>query len=166
MMWVGIPLLAIVFLAWWEIASFERQMAVWLLGIDIPVTSLTPLVQLSVLERAIFRIKDPATWKALLFLLAKFPIGIISFAVMISLMVLTVAMLANPLIYLSGKGPANTLLEAFILSFAGIITGLISLHILNLLAYAEGYFAQKMLGCCDITGADRPYYDNYIVDLE
>jgi hypothetical protein len=145
-MWIGIPVLILVFLAWWEIASFERQMAIWLLGMDIPSMSLKPVGEKSILSRAICRIKSPVTWKSLLFLLVKFPLGIFSLVTMAFLSVLTLWMLMNPVIYILGNGPAGTFQESLLLSISGIFVGIASLHVLNMLASLTGAFAKKMLG--------------------
>lgn len=146
LVWIGIPVLVLVFLAWWEIASFERQMAVWLLGIEISPMSRKPVPDQSILGKAIFRIKSPVTWKALLFLLVKFPLGIFSLVSMLFLVALTIGMLMNPVIYLFGGSPADSFMESMIYSITGIFVGLASLHILNLLAHIEGTFAKRMLG--------------------
>ncbi|WP_292466322.1 sensor domain-containing protein [Methanolobus sp.] len=146
LMWIGLPLLIIVFLAWWEIASFERQMAIWLLGIDIPELYLAPSDKKNIIERISFRLKNPVTWKSLLFLLLKFPIGIISLTIMLFLVALSLGMLIDPLLYVIGTGSADSLLESIMISIAGTFVGLGSMHLLNLLAYLEANFAKKMLG--------------------
>ena len=145
LVWIGIPVLVLVFLAWWEIASFERQLAIWLLGIDIPPMSLTPVNEKSILGRAIYRVKSPVTWKALLFLLVKFPVGIFSLVVMVFLIALTLAMLINPILYITGNSFANTFQGSILISISGIFIGLASLHVLNLLAHISGGFARRML---------------------
>lgn len=150
LVWIGIPVLVLVFLAWWEIASFERQMAIWLLGVDIPPMSLNPVKGQSILGRVICRLKSPVTWKALLFLLVKFPLGILSLVSMVFLVVLTTWMLMNPFIYLLGNSSATTFQEAVLTSLFGVFVGLASLHVLNLLAHISGIFAKTMLGCPEI----------------
>ncbi|MDY0385701.1 MAG: sensor domain-containing protein [Methanolobus sp.] len=145
LVWIGIPVLVLVFLAWWEIASFERQMAIWLLGIDIPPMSLKPVNEKSILGRALYRVKSPVTWKALLFLLVKFPLGILSLVVMAFLVSLTLGMLINPILYLLGESFVNNLQEAILVSISGIFVGLASMHVLNLLAHISGSFAKRML---------------------
>jgi hypothetical protein len=144
LVWIGIPVLVLVFLAWWEIASFERQMAIWLLGIDIPPMSLKPVNEKSILGRALYRVKSPVTWKALLFLLVKFPLGILSLVVMAFLVSLTLGMLINPILYLLGESFVNNLQEAILVSISGIFVGLASMHVLNLLAHISGSFAKRM----------------------
>lgn len=34
--WVGIPILLFMIVAWWGLVVFERQLAIWLLHVDIP----------------------------------------------------------------------------------------------------------------------------------
>jgi hypothetical protein len=145
LVWIGIPVLILVFLAWWEIASFERQLAIWLLSIDIPPMSLKPVSEKSILGRAICRVKSPVTWKALLFLLVKFPLGIFSLVVMVFLVALTSGMLVNPILYIMGNSFASTFQESILISISGIFVGLASLHVLNLLAHISGGFARRML---------------------
>ncbi|WP_094227294.1 sensor domain-containing protein [Methanolobus psychrotolerans] len=150
LVWIGIPVLLLVFLAWWEIASFERQMAIWLLGIDIPSMSLKPVNKNSIIGRVICRVKSPVTWKALVFLVVKFPLGIFSLVVMTFLIALTMGMLINPLLYILGNGSVDSLQKAVLLSLSGVFVGLASMHVLNLLAYIAGSFAKKMLGESEI----------------
>ncbi|WP_319506627.1 sensor domain-containing protein [uncultured Methanolobus sp.] len=145
LVWIGIPVLILVFLAWWEIASFERQLAIWLLSIDIPPMSFKPVSEKSILGRAICRVKSPVTWKALLFLLVKFPLGIFSLVVMVFLIALTSGMLVNPILYIMGNSFASTFQESILISISGIFVGLASLHVLNLLAHISGGFARRML---------------------
>jgi hypothetical protein len=150
--WIGIPILLLVFLAWWEMASFERQLAEWLLGMKMPPMSREQLEADSLLDRWIVKLRNPVTWKALLFLLMKFPLGIFSLAVAIFMVILTLFLLMSPLMYYAGyhllldvpRYAALTLSVAAF--FAGIPTGLLSLHIMNFLAKLSGRFAVLMLG--------------------
>ncbi|WMW25976.1 sensor domain-containing protein [Methanolobus sediminis] len=144
--WVGIPVLLLIFLAWWEIASFERQMAIWLLGTEIPSMYTQSFYGDSILNKFIQRVKSPVTWKALIFLLLKFPLGIFSLVLMVVLLGLTLTMLFTPVLYLLGVSDVNSALEAFIVSLSGMLVGFVSLHVLNMLAIISGNFARIMLG--------------------
>jgi hypothetical protein len=145
LIWVGIPILILIFLAWWEIASFERQMAIWLLGTEILPMNTQSVSDSSILQRFMRRVKSPVTWKALVFLLVKFPLGIFSLVLMTLLLCLTIAMLFTPVLYVLGLSEVSSLLEAIIVSIAGIFTGFLSLHVLNVLAGLSGAFAKRML---------------------
>jgi hypothetical protein len=98
-------------------------------------------------------LRNPVTWKGLAYLFARFPLGILSFVVAISLIALTGALLFAPLTY---TDPAyqmyifswqiDTLNEAVICSILGMCVGLISMHVMNCLAFVSGRFAILMLG--------------------
>lgn len=149
--WIGIPILMLVFLAWWEMASFERQLAILLLDVEMPPMSRDQVKADSMLDMWVEKFKNPVAWKALLFLIVKFPLGILSLSIAVAMIILTVFLLLSPLIYYFGYvSPFGTLrytpglsLLAFIL---GIPAGLLSMHIMNLLAKMSGRFAALMLG--------------------
>ncbi|AFV23462.1 hypothetical protein Mpsy_1254 [Methanolobus psychrophilus R15] len=149
--WIGIPILMLVLLAWWEMASFERQLAEWLLGLKMPPMSREQLEAGSLLDRWMAKLRNPVTWKALLFLLMKFPLGIFSLAVAAFMVILTVFLLMSPLIYYAGyslplDGPRYALSLSLAAFFTGIPVGLLSLHTMNFLAKLSGRFAVLMLG--------------------
>jgi hypothetical protein len=150
--WIGVPILLLVFLAWWEMASFERQLAEWLLGLKMPTMSREQLEADSLLDRWIVKLKNPVTWKALLFLLMKFPLGIFSLAVAAFMLILTLFLLMSPLMYYAGysllsDGPRYAALTLSVAAFfTGIPVGLLSLHAMNFLAKLSGRFAVLMLG--------------------
>jgi hypothetical protein len=145
LVWVGIPVILLIFLAWWEIASFERQMAIWLLGTEIPSMYSQSLYGGSILQRFIKRVKSPVTWKSLIFLLIKFPLGIFSLVLMTILLCLTLAMLFTPVLYVLGISEVSSFLEAIIVAIIGVFMGFFSLHVLNVLAGLSGDLAKKML---------------------
>jgi hypothetical protein len=150
--WIGIPILLLVFLAWWEMASFERQLAEWLLGMKMPPMSREQLEADSLLDRWIVKLRNPVTWKALLFLFMKFPLGIFSLAVAVFMVILTLFLLMSPLMYYAGyylllDGPRYAALTLSVAAFfTGVPVGLLSLHIMNFLAKLSGRFAVLMLG--------------------
>ncbi len=149
--WVGIPILILIFLAWWEIASFERQLAIWLLDVDISPMSRGPASGDSILGKGIKRLKNPVTWKSLLYLILKFPMGILSLVVSVVLIALTLSMVLSPVLYHFNPiyiGPflVDTLTEALVTAIIGIFVGIVSLHLMNLLAELAGYMAVLLLG--------------------
>jgi hypothetical protein len=145
--WVGIPILILVFLAWWEIASFERQLAIWFLDVDIAPMGIEEVTGGSILDKMVQRLKNPVTWKALFFLFIKFPLGILSLVVTVLLISISLSMLLIPLAHgfrgLVWSGSNGEVLIVFIL---GLVITLISMHIMNFLAYESGKFAVMMLG--------------------
>ncbi len=91
--------------------------------------------------------------QSLAYLFARFPLGIISFVVAIPLIVLTGALLFAPLTYTDPASQMyvfswhiDTLNEAVICSILGLCVGLISMHVMNCLAFVSGRFASLMIG--------------------
>lgn len=155
--WIGLFILLLVIAGWWILAGFERAMAISLLRVDIPpmTTSRSEKAQTS-LEKLSAFLANPVTWKSLVYLLAKFPLGITSFVVLVTFTAITVVLTTSPFTY-SFLQPEiwlwggdvwriDTLGEALIGAAAGILLLFISLHIFNLLAWISGKFAQVMLG--------------------
>ena len=77
--WVGIPILLVVAGAWWLFGAFERVQAKYLLGADVrPAPRAWETVN-GVWGKIKAHFGSGATWKDLLYLLAKLPFGIVSF---------------------------------------------------------------------------------------
>lgn len=159
--WIGLFLLAVVFAVWYSLIVFERQMAIWLLGEEIPPISRQDLRGLSLWQQFKAAVANPVTWKGLAYLLAKLPLGIVSFTFLVTFAALSVSLLAAPFYYqlvhpqvdLTWTGPlsnsiwvVDTLGEALLASLAGVFVSLVSMHILNALAWISGKFARVMLG--------------------
>ncbi|MFC1715643.1 sensor domain-containing protein [Candidatus Poribacteria bacterium] len=166
--WVGVPILLFMLVAWWALVSFERQLAIWLLRIDIPPMSRENTSGQSIWTRLKAHLKNPVTWKGLGYLFAKFPLGVLSFSVVVALMALTAGLVAAPILYQStavsvgdgglwihddntdgytiGSWHVDTLGEALFCSVMGVWVFLISLHIINAMAFAMKHFTRLMLG--------------------
>ena len=151
--WIGIPILLFMIVAWWGLVVFERQLAILLLHVDIPPISRettsgqSPWVQLKA------HLSNPLTWKGLVYLFARFPLGILSLIVTFTLIVLTGALVFAPLTYTDPESQMyvfswhiDTLNEAVICSIMGLVVGLISMHVMNGLAFVSGRFASLMIG--------------------
>jgi hypothetical protein len=141
--WVGIPILVLVAVSWWHMASLERQMAVHWLKEDIPPMTLPPADDKPLATRLKDFFTTPVTWNSLLYLILKFPLGIVSFTILITLVSLTVSSLAMPLLYqLFGVTDAavnfgslvwriNSLGDAFIIAIIGVLILPATLYICN-----------------------------------
>jgi hypothetical protein len=157
--WVGIPILLLVGAGWWALASFERFMAVHILNEDIP--EMWPP---SIEGRGIWTgLKDhfinPVTWKSLLYLFLKFPLGIATFVILITLISLTLAFLTMPFTYkflseiqlgvFFGLGLPVWHIEGISDALLGALIGLIlwpvTLHVTNGFAWLHAKFAKVML---------------------
>jgi signal transduction histidine kinase len=89
---VGIPLFVGLMFLWRALARFERRLVRAGIGVDIPDPYRTPR-SVSRLGRIRDRAVDPATWKDLAYLLLMFPMGIVSFTVVVSLLATTLGFL-------------------------------------------------------------------------
>jgi hypothetical protein len=154
--WVGAFILAGMFVVWWACAMFERWLAIGLLHEAIAPMSRGPAPRPGAWEQVKAHLANPVTWKSLLFLLAKFPLGTFSFILLVTLLGLVLALLAAPVIMpffplqvmLWGDlvWVADTLQESILAFFIGVALLFPSLHVLNALAWISGRFAYIMIG--------------------
>ncbi len=147
--WVGIPILLLTLAGWWVMGMFERQLVIRLLGVDIPpMTRLTESG--SVWARLKAHVRNPVTWKCLVYLFAEFPFGVAALSVLATTAFLA-AFVATPVIYPwvdwnIGSWEIDTLGEAFIWPVPGLLAALILMHVMNGMAYVWARFARLMLG--------------------
>jgi hypothetical protein len=160
--WVGVLILALVYGAWYAMIVFERQMAIGMLHEDIPPMSHQDLTGKSLWQKFVVTLRNPVTWKGLVYLIGKFPLGILSFVVLVTMLSVSAAFIGLPFYYqyihpgvdltINGIYYFNpiwlidTLPEALLGCLAGLFIALISLHIFNGLAWISGKFARVMLG--------------------
>ena len=102
---------------------------------------------------------DPLTWKELLYLIVKFPLGVATFIVVVVFGSLTIALLISPFIYdslqfFSGGGflgigllefQIDSIAEALVAATIGLLMLPVFLHVTNSLAWLHGKFANIML---------------------
>lgn len=148
---VGIPILVGVLAACYGLAAVERRLAIGLLDVEIlPLPSREPTARLWDKLKALM--SDPVTWKGLLYLFMKFPLGIVSFVLPVTLLATSLGLVATPFFFrwvdYSYVEPwvIDTLWEALVVAFAGFFLLFISLHVLNGLAWVSAQFARVMLG--------------------
>lgn len=154
----GIPILFGTLLLWRVFAGFESQLTKIMLGINISFVSIKQSKTIWGTIKSY--LNDSFTWKSLVYLFIKFPLGIISFVVLITLISVSLSLIATPILFyltkigiLSGTFCIGSSGICFINSyFAAIIVGIIGvfllfvfLHALNGLAYISGLFAKLML---------------------
>jgi hypothetical protein len=163
--WVGVPILAFILAGSWACCEFERVLTVKLLHEDIRhVTRGESAVNagqdLGAGERLLIgawrRLKshlaNRLTWTGMLYLFAKFSLGIGSFVMIVVLVSVTGSFLGAPFYYWVDDGAdmgfwrIDELWEALVLMFVGIPMTFISLHLMNGAAIVQGRFAKVMLG--------------------
>ena len=167
--WVGVPVLLLVFLVAWMLTWLERELAVRVLHQSIP--ALSPRQEppnsagvgpdLSGEERIFLRVwrrlkshfMKPATWTGVIYLLAKFPLGIASFVTVVVLLSVSFSLITAPIHYRYawsspqfGWWQVDTFGEALLLAIVGLALLLTTAHVLNLAAFLVGRFTRLMLG--------------------
>src|SRR6185295_8476246 len=74
--WVGVPILAAVLAGSFAFSMFERELAIRLLGAEVPPMTPATGGPQSVSQRIKAFLKNPVTWKGLGYLAVKFPLGL------------------------------------------------------------------------------------------
>jgi two-component system, OmpR family, sensor histidine kinase BaeS len=155
---IGIPFL--IFTLWMGLqgAALERWLNDAMLGIPVPFITQSPS-RLRFRDRLIAQLRDPYAWRALLYLILKFPFGLVALVLLVGLIVTAAFCVFMPIGYASGmfsedllaldfafwSYKINSLQSSFVVALAGLVLGAISFPILNLLAHWWGRFARVML---------------------
>lgn len=161
--WIGVPILILTMNAWWQLATFERHITMRWLSVTIAPMAYSSSMPLTRWQRVQTQLANSMTWKTLAYLLAKFLLGIFSFVMTITLLVLTfgitivtgvIGLLTAPFILLFLLFRSNAERDSDIshyLLLACLGFGLVPamLHSLNSLAFVLGQFARVMLGMSD-----------------
>ncbi len=94
--WVGIPILLVVAGAWWLFGAFERFQARVLLGAQAPDAPRSWETVDGVWGKVKAHFGNGATWKDLLYLLAKLAFGVVSFTLVVTLATIVFWLFALP----------------------------------------------------------------------
>jgi hypothetical protein len=148
---IGIPILLLVLGGSWALSSFERVVTVALLKEDIPSPSGQPTAT-GLWPRVKAHLTNRVTWTGLLYLLLKFPVGIATFTVAVTLISLTLGLLfapaytwtSDPLTW--GVWEFDPFPWSWIATLLGIPMIFISLHLMNGMALLSGRMARVLLG--------------------
>jgi hypothetical protein len=156
--WIGVPLLLLVGAGWWMMASFERYMAIHLLKENVPEMALPTNKNNDRWTDFKAYFTNPVTWKSLLYLFIKGPLGLASFVVLAVLVSLTFGLLSMPFTYqhlepfhisfglVLPVWQIDSLADALLAALVGLILWPVTLHITNWFAGVHGKFAKVMLG--------------------
>ncbi|WP_233526361.1 sensor histidine kinase [Actinomadura spongiicola] len=155
--WVGLPMLALLMVAWRFGAVLERQLVRAAFGVKIP----SPYRPLPEVRNPLVKLKsmaaDPATWKDLVYLLALFPITLLEFVVSAAIWAGTVMLLFMPVIVaVDGSGAevsagfvsywAGNPIEALPISVLGLFGLVVAMYVTRVMAIGHSAFAGLMLG--------------------
>lgn len=159
----GIPLAISCLIGCWYIAAFERSLTMRWLHVDIPPMAEPFRPGSTYMQRLQIHLSRAVTWKSLLYLLLKFPIGLIVSEITLLLLFLMVLLtifffiiyfFLSPFFYLfyalTRSNVGTREMKRFILvALTGNGLTLLPLSIINLMAAAHGQFARLMLGMND-----------------
>lgn len=149
--WFGVVILLLVLGVSWVLTVLERELAIRMLGIEIPPMSRENTIGLSIWRRLLTHLANPVTWTGLIYLIFKFPVGVFSFVITVVLVSVPLGFVTAPIYYRwaeidFGFWTIDTLPEALALVPIGLVVGIITPHVLNLAAFLSGRFAYFMLG--------------------
>ena len=135
----------------WALIAFERVQAIKLLNMEIAPMSAQPERDLGLWQRTKDFFTNPVTWKGLLYLFLKFPIGIAEFTIITTGLALSFGMIFAPLAYPwvtinFGFWVVDSFAEALGVTFIGLLILPAVFHVFNFVAQLNGKFAKLMLG--------------------
>ena len=150
---IGIPVLIGAIWAWRWLADLERRLIGRLVGVEISSPYRPDPVGGRWWRRVAARISDPATWKDLAFLLLQLPLGIVSFTVTVTVLLLGVGLLLAPTYFWAlpdgdwiASLRVDTLLEALAAVPVGALILLFGIPGLSALGRLYGWLAAQLLG--------------------
>ena len=149
--WVGFFILVLLFPAIWYAIAFERIQAIHLLGENLPPMAKPTVTDQRLMDKIKAFFTNPVTWKGLLYLFLKFPIGIVEFTILVTGLSIMLGFLAAPFIFPFveinfGLWIVDSFSEAIGLFVVGILLVPAILHFFNLICKINGKFAKLMLG--------------------
>ncbi|HEV8578764.1 MAG TPA: sensor domain-containing protein [Thermoanaerobaculia bacterium] len=161
--WIGIPILALVFAGSWGLAALERQLAIHALGAEVPpmLPQIAPPPASEPApgfwKRVGAFLSNPVTWKGMAFLLLKLPLGIVSFTAVVALLATTAGFLLAPAVWFFGSWSLDFDLDidgwiidspaaALAVGALGVVFFFLSLNLLNGLALVWRWTASFLLG--------------------
>jgi hypothetical protein len=165
---VGVPILAVTFLLTTIAVAFERNLANSLLDADIQSSVRMDYSGSSLISVVGNALRNSANWKGLIYLVAKFPFGILSFVISVIGVAIIGSLIAAPIGYLAGTESAWTIdgsvvissFPAALLAFAaGVLLAPVAFNITNALANAWRDFAFNMLDTGDVIDDDVIWID-------
>ncbi|TDC98145.1 sensor histidine kinase [Actinomadura sp. 7K507] len=154
--WVGLPMLALMMIAWRCVAMLERQLVRAAFGVRIP----SPYRRLPEGRNPLTKLKamaaDPATWKDLVYLALLFPITLVEFVVSATVWSATGMMLAMPVIVAVDGGVevsvgfasywAGNPVEALPISVFGLLALVLAMYVTRVMAIGHSAWARLLLG--------------------
>jgi hypothetical protein len=149
--WVGIPMLLLVAAAWYLFAGLERILARELLRIPISPSPRAWETVDGVWAKLKAHFGLASTWKDLVYLLARLPLGIVSFVLVMTQAGIGVAFIGAPLfqrfdaLWLGGQRIDSPAAAAALVPL-GVLLVIALFHVVRGWAWLSGRLAQALLG--------------------
>lgn len=149
---VGIAILAGTMVFVRGVASVERRLARALLDVTIQSPQKLETTLSEPLAHVRNACTDEQTWRSCVFVLARFPVGLVQFTVAVTLTALSLALVTAPLHYdgvqILQFGPwwhLDSLSEALLAVPVGVLLWAFSLHVFDLLGTVMARFTRRLL---------------------
>ncbi len=152
--WIGLAILLVTFLAAWGAAGFERQLAIHLLGAHVPQRTTQPKSD-RILSRLGALLASAALWKGLVFLFFKFPVALATWVISLVSLVVPLACALVPFAWLVNPNEVHfgigiwqpeSFLGTLPYGIAGVLGLLVALHLQNGMGWVWARLAEWMLG--------------------
>ena len=144
---IGLLILLAVLVAAWGFALLERELAIWLLGVDVPPLSLPDPELVSPWRMLVRHLRKSTTWRSIAYLIVKLPFGIFATSVTLALAGPPIVGILYPVFRLLSRGPVPESIGLLILPGIPAVLGLaVALQVLNFIGRTWGRFAADMLG--------------------
>jgi signal transduction histidine kinase len=144
---VGLLILLATIVAAWGFALFERELAIGLLGFNVPPLALPDPELVSPWRLLVRHLGQPATWRSLVYLFLKLPFGIFASLLSAGLLGVSILGIIYPVVKINIDGVSLQAIGNLIFPGLFAVAGLaLAMHVLNAVARAWGRFAADMLG--------------------
>lgn len=149
LIWVGVLILALTLLLSRAAVSLERGLSASLLGTPLPAITATDTTA-GPWRRLYANAIHPVTFKGMLFMLLKFPLGVVGFVTIVTGLAISVAMIAAPIAGLFGVTVDDVYVSlrpgwAVAWSVAGVLVLTAVLHLFRALAALHRLLAKSLL---------------------
>jgi len=133
---IGLFVLLFVLAATRALGAWERFLSCQMLGADIPRAPSVPVAWGRPLQALGSALTDAETWKSFAFLMLKFPLGILSFTIVMVFVATTISFLASalafrfvPVTFMIWR--VDSVDAALIMLALGLLLTILSLHVFN-----------------------------------
>ncbi|MEM7453238.1 MAG: protein kinase [Planctomycetota bacterium] len=152
--WIGLLILLGLFLAIQGISAFERGLVSTMLNTKINKRQrIRPREDLTVLQRAGRMFLNPDSWLGVLYMLGKFPLGIISFVFLVALTAVSISFILSPIAMVLPEDITDNdlpfvlrMLATILLPIIGVPLLCSSAYVFNGIAWLHARWAQICLG--------------------